>query len=122
MERLFASFKDSGTNTGVYDPDDPESYEHYIHALITDSQDYESDTLAGDRDYAQKYFYGFLPSLSGDDNPYSDTTVVQSANATYKEYSGETQDQRQSLAIRFDRRARCCDADAAEFDSAVRRE
>ena len=92
MERLFASFKDSSTNTGVYDPDDPESYEHYIHSLITDAQDYESDTLAGDRDYAQKYYYGLLPSLSGDDNPYSDTTIVQDANATYKEYSGETQD------------------------------
>ena len=58
MERIFASFKDSGTNTGVYDPEDPESYAQYIHALITDAQDYESDTLAGDRDYAQKYYYG----------------------------------------------------------------
>ena len=29
--------------------------------------------LAGDRDYAQKYYYGLLPTLDGDDsNQYSD--------------------------------------------------
>jgi hypothetical protein len=93
VERLFASFKGSdGTNTGVYDPDDPESYAHYIHALIDDSRDYESTTLAGDRDYAQKYYYGLLPSLDGDENPYSDTTVVQDANTTYAQTTQETQD------------------------------
>ena len=37
-------------------------------------------------------YYGLLPSLSGNDNPYSDTTIVQDANATYKEVSGNTQD------------------------------
>jgi hypothetical protein len=92
LERLFASFKSSGTNTGTYDPDDPESYEQYIQSLISDSRDYESDTLAADRDYAQKYYYALLPSLNGDETPYSDTVVVQDPNATYKEVSGNTQE------------------------------
>ena len=62
MERLFASLKDSSTNTGVYDPEDPESL-CALHPFADHGrQDYESDTLAGDRDYAQKYFYGLLPS------------------------------------------------------------
>jgi hypothetical protein len=93
MERLFASFKDSGGgNTSSYDPGDPESYNQYIHAMITDSRDYEGSVLAGDRDYAQKYYYGLLPTLNNDENPYSDTTIVQDANATYAEYSGDTQE------------------------------
>ena len=91
MERLFASFKGSdGTNSGVYDPEDPESYAHYVKALIDDSRSYEGDILAGDRDYAQKYYYGLLPSLDNDDNQYSDTTIVQDAGATYEEVSKQT--------------------------------
>ena len=95
MERIFASFKDSGgSNTSSYSPDDPDSYNQYIHAMITDSRDYEGSVLAGDRDYSQKYYYGLLPTLSGDDgNPYSDTTIVQDANATYEEVSGRTEDE-----------------------------
>ncbi len=95
MERIFASFKDSSNaNTSSYSPDDPDSYKQFIHAMITDSRDYEGSTLAGDRDYAQKYYYGLLPTLSGDDgNPYSDTTIVQDANATYEEVSGRTEDE-----------------------------
>ena len=62
--------------------------------MITDSRDYEGSVLAGDRDYSQKYYYGLLPTLSGDDgNPYSDTTIVQDANATYEEVSGRTEDE-----------------------------
>jgi hypothetical protein len=91
LERLFASFKDSGTNTGIYDPNDPESYEHYIQALISDSRAYESDTLAADRDYAQKYYYGLLPTLDGDETQYSDTTIVEDANATYEEVARDKQ-------------------------------
>lgn len=88
IERLFASFKGSdGTNSGVYDPEDPDSYAHYIKALIDDSRSYEGDVLAGDRDFAQKYYYGLLPSLDGDENQYSDTTIVQDAGATYEEVS-----------------------------------
>ena len=91
MERLFASFKGSdGTNTGVYDPEDPESYAHYVKALIDDSRSYEGDVLAGDRDFAQKYYYGLLPSLDNDDNQYSDTTIVQDAGETYEEVSKQT--------------------------------
>ena len=93
MERLFASFKGSdGTNSGVYDPEDPESYAHYVKALIDDSRSYEGDVLAADRDYAQKYYYGLLPSLDNDDNQYSDTTIVQDAGATYEEVSKQTQE------------------------------
>ena len=55
MERIFASFKDSGgSNTSAYDPDDPDSYEQYLHAMITDARDYEGSVLASGRDYAQK--------------------------------------------------------------------
>src|SRR4029077_7658650 len=87
MERIFSHFKDSGTNTGVYDPSDEESYEHYIQGLIDDSRDYESDILAGDRDYSQRYYYGLLSSLDVDETKYSDTTIVQDAGATYEEAS-----------------------------------
>jgi hypothetical protein len=94
LERIFASFKDSGGgNTSAYDPGDPESYEQYIHAMITDSRDYEGSVLAGDRDYAQKYYYGLLPTLDGDENPYSDTTIIQDPHATYAEIAGQSQDE-----------------------------
>ena len=93
MERIFASFKDSGgSNTSAYDPDDPDSYEQYLHAMITDARDYEGSVLAAGRDYAQKYYYGLLPTLYPDDNPYSDTTFVEDANATYAEYNKVDQD------------------------------
>ena len=62
--------------------------------MITDSRDYEGSVLAGDRDYSQKYYYGLLPTLNGDDdNPWSDTTIVQDPTATYEEVSGRTQDE-----------------------------
>src|SRR4029077_8125518 len=44
------------------------------------------------RDYAQKYYYGLLPSLNGDENQYSDTTIVQDAGATYEEVSKQTEE------------------------------
>jgi hypothetical protein len=94
MERIFASFKDSGGgNTSSYDPGDPSSTVQYIHAMITDSRDYEGSVLAGDRDYAQKYYYGLLPTLDGDENPYSDTTIIQDPHATYAEIAGQSQDE-----------------------------
>ncbi len=93
MERIFASFRDSGgSNTSSYDPDDPDSYEQYLHAMITDSRDYEGSVLAANRDYAQKYYYGLLPTLYPDDNPYSDVTFVQDRDATYEEYNKNDQD------------------------------
>ena len=95
MERIFASFKDSGGgSTSAYDPSDPDSYDSYIQAMIKDSRDYEGSVLAGDRDFAQKYYYGLLPTLDGDDsNQYSDTTIVQDPSATYAEVSQQTQDE-----------------------------
>jgi hypothetical protein len=95
LERIFASFKDSGGgNTSSYDPFDPDSKDEYIQAMIKDSRDYEGSTLAGDRDYAQKYYYGLLPTLDGNDNnPWSDTTIIQDANATYNQVENQTQDE-----------------------------
>ena len=94
----------------------------YIHAMITDSRDYEGSVLAGDRDYAQKYYYGLLPTLDGDDqNPYSDTTIVQDPHATYERGCAQHPGRGQPLALRFDRRPRCGDDDAAEPDPVVRR-
>jgi hypothetical protein len=93
LERIFASFKDSsGGNAGAYDPGDPESYEQFLDAMIKDARDYEGSVLAAFRDYAQKYYYGLLPTLYPDDNPYSDTTFVQDANATYEEYNRDQED------------------------------
>jgi hypothetical protein len=95
VERIFASFKDSGGgNTSSYDPFDPDSKDEYIQAMIKDSRDYEGSVLAGDRDYAQKYYYGLLPTLDGNDNnPWSDTTIIQDANATYNQVENQTQDE-----------------------------
>ena len=93
MERIFASFKDSGsTNTSSYDPSDPDSYDQFINAMIKDARDYEGSVLAGNRDYAQKYYYGLLPTLYPDDNPWSDTTIVQDPNATYDQYNQDQED------------------------------
>jgi hypothetical protein len=67
IERLFPTFKGSEGTPGGYDPADPESYETFIEAMIKDSIDYEGTTLARARDTAQRYYYGYLPNLSGDD-------------------------------------------------------
>ena len=93
MERIFASFKDSSSlNTGSYDPGDPESYEQFLNAMIKDARDYEGMVLAANRDYAQKYYYGLLPTLYPDDNPWSDTTIVQDPNATYDQFNKDQED------------------------------
>jgi hypothetical protein len=93
MERIFSSFKDSSNrSSGSIDPDDPDSYDAYIDLMITDSRDYEGSILAANRDYAQKYYYGLLPTLYPDDNPYSDTTFVEDRDATYEEYNKVDQD------------------------------
>ena len=67
MERILTSFKEDrgGGNSGSYDPSDPESYNDYIQAMISDSRSYEADFLAGARDEAQNYYYGYLPALEG---------------------------------------------------------
>ena len=97
MERIFANFKeDRGANStpGSYDPGDPETYETYIKAMISDSVDYESSILAGERNTAQEYYYGMLPGLNGDDaaNSQSSSTIVEDPKATYEEILGYDKD------------------------------
>lgn len=90
LERLFATFKDdvpTGSGGG-FDPSDPDNYEAYIAAMIRDSRDYEGSVLAPKRDYAQKYYYGLLPSLNPDGTPFSDTLIVQDPTATYEQILG----------------------------------
>jgi hypothetical protein len=91
IEQLFSTFKegdDQGYARDGYDPTDPESYESYIQALIRDSRDYEGSILAANRDTAQKYYYGLLPTLNPDGTPYSDTQIIQDPTATYEEVLG----------------------------------
>jgi hypothetical protein len=83
MERLFATFKGDWP-TGSYDPGDPESYEQFIQAMIADSRDYEGSVLAGDRDQAQKYYYGLEPRLGGG-NGRSDREIVVQPTQTFEE-------------------------------------
>ena len=93
LENLFATFKDSGTGPGRgFDPSDPDNYEAYIAAMIRDSRDYEGSVLAPKRDYAQKYYYGYLPSLNPDGSPYSDTLIIQDPTATYEQILGSNQE------------------------------
>ena len=90
IERLF-TFKDGSSPSETpnsYDPGDPETYKQFIHALITDSRDYENSVLAPKRDEAQKYYYGMLPSLNPNGSPWSDTLIVEDPNATYEEILG----------------------------------
>ena len=91
MERIFSSFKEDkgGGSTAAYDPTDPDSYDQYIHAMITDSRDYEGSFLAGDRNQAQEYYYGLLPRLdSSGQMAGSDTTIIEDPNATYAQILG----------------------------------
>ena len=91
LERIFASFKEDkgGGSTAAYDPTDPESYDQFIHAMITDSRDYEGSFLAGDRNQAQEYYYGLLPRLdSSGQMAGSDTTIIEDPNATYAQILG----------------------------------
>ena len=91
MERIFANFKeDRGANStpGSYDPGDPETYETYIKAMISDSVDYELSILAGERNQAQEYYYGMLPRLGGSNDAQSGTTIVEDPKATYEEILG----------------------------------
>ena len=95
IERLFVQKNDSPNATpGSYDPSDPESYENYIQAMISDSVDYESTVLAGRRDTAQNYYYGKLPGLNSDNgNDRTETMIIEDPNATYGEILGYDQEQ-----------------------------
>ena len=94
IERLFVQKNDSPNATpGSYDPSDPESYENYIQAMISDSVDYESTVLAGRRDTAQNYYYGKLPGLNSDGNDRTETMIIEDPNATYGEILGHDREQ-----------------------------
>lgn len=92
LERIFATFREGGPPLDGYDPADPETYEQYIAALIRDSRDYEGSVLAPGRDTAQKYYYGYLPSLNPDGSPYSDTQIVQQPDQTFEQILGYDQE------------------------------
>ena len=99
IDRLF-TFKDSETPNS-YDPGDPDTYKQFIHAMITDSRDYENSVLAPKRDEAQKYYYGMLPNLGGTSG-YSDTLIVEDPNATYEEILGPTEGPSKSSFVSTD--------------------
>jgi hypothetical protein len=102
IERLF-TFKDGSSQSETpnsYDPGDPDTYKQFIHALITDSRDYENSVLAPKRDEYQKYYYGMLPSLTA--NGYSDTLIVEDPNATYEEILGPTEGPSKSSFVSTD--------------------
>jgi hypothetical protein len=99
VERIF-TFKGDGGTPNTYDPGDPDTYRQFIHAMITDSRDYENSVLAPKRDEAQKYYYGMLPSMGG--TGYSDTLIVEDPNATYEEILGPTEGPSKSSFISTD--------------------
>ena len=101
MERLFASFKEGGPPL-AYDPGDPNSYEQFIQALITDAVDYENSVLAGERDTAQKYYYGYLPTINPDGTPFSDTLIVEDPHATYEEILSPSENPNKSTYVSTD--------------------
>ena len=71
MERLFFHQKDSNAqSTAAYDPNDPESYDAYLRAMMSDAKDYESAFLAVDRQSAQAYYYGLSPSIGPAEGVY----------------------------------------------------
>lgn len=92
LERIFATFKETGPPQDGYDPADPETYDQYIAAMIRDSRDYEGSVLAPARDTAQKYYYGYLPSLNPDGSPYTDTQIVQQPDQTFEQILGYDQE------------------------------
>ena len=101
LERIF-TFKGDGGTPNTYDPGDPDTYKQFIHAMITDSRDYENSVLAPKRDEAQKYYYGMLPSLNPNGSPYSDTLIVEDPNATFEEILGPTEGPSKSSFVSTD--------------------
>ena len=86
MERLFSNFhfKDqTSPSSSAYDPRDPESYNQYVRALMSDSKDYELSFLAIARQDAQMYYYGMQPWI-GPYNPGS-PYIGEDPNATLGE-------------------------------------
>jgi hypothetical protein len=69
LERIFTHFKNQeGTSASAYDPSIPDSYENYLHMMMSDATDYENTILATGRSQAQLYYYGYEPWI-GPYNP-----------------------------------------------------
>jgi len=84
MERLFYHFKDqTAPGTSAYDPQDPDSYDQYIRAMMADAKDYENSFLCIDRQNAQLYYYGYEPWI-GPYNP-GQPYIGEDPNATLGE-------------------------------------
>ena len=123
MERIFANFKEDrggDTTPGSYDPSDPDTYDNYIKAMISDSVDYEGSVLAGERNKAQEYYYGHAAAAGRERRDAgSDTTIVQDPDATYEEILGYDKETANRVDLCVDRRARRDHADDAGTDPAV---
>jgi hypothetical protein len=84
MERIFAHFKDPNPpSSASYDPQDPDSYDQYIRAMMGDAIDYETAFLQVDRNNAQLYYYGMQPWI-GPHTPGS-PYIGEDPNATLGE-------------------------------------
>ena len=90
--------------------------------MISDSVDYESSILAGDRNTAQEYYYGMLPRLGGSNDAESGTTIVEDPKRDLRGDPRLRQGDGESLDLCVDRRARRDHADDAGVDPAVRGE
>ena len=97
VERLF-TFKDTPQS---YDPGDEDSYKQFIHALISDSRDYEDSVLAGKREEAQRYYYGLEPRLSHGSSPV-ESGVVEDPNATFEDLLGSADSPSKSSFVSTD--------------------
>ena len=78
-----AHFKGSNAAQSFYDPDDPDSYESYLQALMSDAADYEDSYLSGQRSELQLYYEGQSPAL--DDPSPSNPYVGADPNSTLRE-------------------------------------
>ena len=93
IERIFTNFKeDRSGSRSAYDPSDPESYEDFIHSMISDARDYEDSILGGKRDTAQRFYYGYYPALNDSGATASDTGEPVHPDTTFGELLGHTKD------------------------------
>ena len=117
IDRLF-TFKDSETPNS-YDPGDPDTYKQFIHAMITDSRDYENSVLAPKRDEAQKYYYGMLPNRA---EPRLQRHADRRGPERHLRGNSRADRRPVEKLVRLDRRARRHPDDAAELGAHLRRE
>ena len=121
IERLFASFKGSdGTNTGVYDPEDPESYAHYIQALIDDSPEATKATFSPAIGTMRRNITTGCCRASTTTTISIPTRRLSRTPTRLTRRFPSMRQERSIGGVRFDRCSRRCDDDAAEPDPAVR--